>query len=119
MGGGNGPIDPTGGIGGASPVDSVDGAEAIEDVQGTSAAEAAAPISEIASAQPLPNASAIDRITADFQAGHIDRQAAVDAIIEAVIPPHAQGASRAELKEIMLDLAEHDVYLQRLIARLG
>lgn len=119
--GGGGPIDRPGGVGDASPINAVDEvreAEPIGGVDEVQATAAAVDVQGVSAATDMPHVAAIDRIAAQFASGQIDRASAVDAIIETVMPADAQGIERTELKAMMVEIAEHDAYLQQLIGRL-
>ena len=115
IGGGDGPIGPIDGAGMATAVadvNPVDGVDAAHEVT------AASGVAEVAASAPARSTDAIDQIAADFSSGKIDRDRAIEAIVETVMPPHVQGVGRGEMKTMMLELAASDIYLQQLIARL-
>ena len=115
VGGGDGPIAPSGvveGLGAVEPAPQVEGIGATQELERIAGASAVAPSSA------APSVDVVDQISADFSAGRIDRTGAIEALVEIAMPAHVDGASRVELKAMMLELAESDAYLQQLIARL-
>lgn len=119
--GGDGPISPVDGAGNPVAVDDAAGVEGVERVDHVGAAPEVSPTMQAAAITPTSathGADIIDQITADFEGGRIDRHSAIDALVEAVMPAHVHGASRAEMKALMLELTESDAYLQQLVARL-
>jgi len=121
MGGGDGPISPVDGAASPAVVDEtapVDGLKGVDDVAATPEVSPAAHAAAVGPTSAVQGSDLIDRITADFEGGRLDRAGAIDAIVDAVMPAHVQGASRAEMRALMLELTEADAYLQQLVARL-
>ncbi|MBK9069662.1 MAG: hypothetical protein IPL79_01435 [Myxococcales bacterium] len=119
IGGGDGPISPVGGAGGSAAVEATAGVDGVDHVAEATEVSPTAQAAALAPASATHGTDVIDQITADFDNGRIDRGSAIDALVEAVMPAHVQGASRAEMKALMLELTESDAYLQQLVARLG
>ncbi|MEZ4368642.1 MAG: hypothetical protein R2939_20550 [Kofleriaceae bacterium] len=102
-----GPIDGIGGVGGASSAPELDAADAASAVDATAATEA------------TTGAGALDALAAAVEAGAVSPQQALEQLLDERLAADLEPADRAELRAMILELAEADPYLAGLLGRLG
>src|SRR5262245_51095629 len=112
-------ISGSGGPGGPKGPGATDGPA---DVDEADAVEAGAPLevhAARAAAASGVEASGVDRIAADLDAGRITGREALDRLIDEAVPGELGAEERAELRQAMADLIAHDPHLAGLAARIG
>ena len=108
--GGAGPRGPGGIAGGPTSVDGIgDGVDEVDDVQGVATPAATG----VASSDPLA------ALAADLSAGKISPHQALERLIDSTMHDGLSAADRADLREMITDLADNDPYLKSLLGQLS
>lgn len=98
-----------GGIGGPRGPAGPEGPSDIDDVAGDT------PVEQAPAAAP---ASDVEALAAEVAAGRLTQREAIDRLVDATAGPELDASARAELRELLTDLAAHDPYLGSLIGRI-
>ena len=122
MSGPIGPSDGAGGITGPSNVDnSAEAGEVAELTGGRDVGELAATSAgrQVDGAAAVGAARDVEQLAAAIDAGSVSPSAALEQLIDGSISSDLSAAQRAELRELVIDLAASDPHLASLLARLG
>ena len=100
-----------GGIGGPKGPGGVGGPDDVRDITADAG---------IDSARAARAIGGLEAMAAEIAAGKLTAREAVDRLVSDIADAEALGAGeRAELKELLNDLVEHDPYLSSLVGRVG